>query len=343
MIGHPMAARNNTLTTKHLMQVVVTNVEISMEGILVATYRCNARCHMCNTWQYPTTPDQEMDPKYYEKFPELEFLNITGGEPFLREELEDIVKIVKPKAKRICISTNGYYTEKVVALAKKFDGDLGIRISIEGLPAANDELRGIKDGFDHGLRTLLQLKRMGMKDIGFGITISDRNSADVLELYELAKHLKVEFATAVVHNAYYFHKFDNAITKKEEVSENVRALIRELFKTKRPKNWFRAYFNHGIINYVHGGARLLPCNMGRNIFLCEPWGDIKACNVLDEVMGNIKEADFETIWNSERAEEVRAKAGKCGRNCWMIGSVSPEIKKRKLEIGKWILKNKWNY
>ncbi len=314
-----------------------------MEGILVATYRCNARCHMCNTWQYPSTPEQEMDPKYYERFPNLDFLNITGGEPFLREELEEIVRIVKPKCKRICISTNGYYTEKIVALAEKFCGDIGVRISIEGLPAANDELRGIKDGFDHGLRTLLQLKRMGMKDIGFGITISDRNSADVLELFELAKHLEVEFATAVVHNAYYFHKFDNAITKKEEVSENVRKLIRELFKTKKPKNWYRAYFNHGIINYVHGNDRLLPCNMGQDIFLCEPWGDIKPCNVLDESMGNIKEQTFEEIWTSPRAEEVRKLARNCGRNCWMIGSVSPEIKKRKFEIGKWILKNKNSY
>ncbi len=314
-----------------------------MEGILVATYRCNAKCHMCNTWQFPSTPEQEMDPSYYEKFPELEFLNITGGEPFLREELADIVTIVKKKAKRICISTNGFYTEKIVALAEKFNGELGFRISLEGLPAANDELRGIEGGFDHGLRTLLQLKKMGLKDIGFGITISDRNSADILELYELAKHLEVEFATAVVHNAYYFHKMDNEITKKEEVSENVRKLIRELFKSKKPKNWFRAYFNHGIINYVHGGERLLPCCMGEDIFLCEPWGDIKPCNVVDESMGNIKEQTFEEIRTSPRAAEVRKMARNCGKNCWMIGSVSPEIKKRKLKIGKWVLKNKGSY
>lgn len=284
-----------------------------------------------------------MDPKYYERFPRLKFLNITGGEPFLREDLEEIVNIVKPKCDRICISTNGYFTERIVALAKKFKGDIGIRISIEGLPAANDELRGIKDGFDHGLRTLLQLKRMGMKDIGFGITVSDRNAKDLLELYELAKHLKVEFATAIVHNSYYFHKFDNEITKKEEITESFTELIHELFKTKRLKNWYRAYFNHGIINYVNGGKRLLPCNMGTDVFLCEPWGDIKPCNVLDEVMGNIKEQTFEEIWASPRAEEVRNMARNCGKRCWMIGSVAPEIKKRKWYVLKWILKNKWNY
>ena len=314
-----------------------------MEGILVATYRCNARCHMCNTWQFPTSAEQEMDPKYYERFPNLEFLNITGGEPFLRQDLEEIVRIVKPKCRRICISTNGYYTERVIALAKKFNGEIGIRISLEGLPKANDELRGIPDGFDHGLRTLLQLKRMGMKDIGFGITVSDRNAKDLLELYELAKGLNLEFATAIVHNAYYFHKLDNEITKKEEVSEAFRELIRELFKTRRVKNWFRAYFNHGIINYVNGGKRLMPCEMGTDLFLCEPWGDIKACNVLDESMGNIKDSDFWTIWKSERAAEVRKLARNCGKECWMIGSVSPAMKKDKWTPIKWILKNKSSY
>lgn len=313
-----------------------------MEGILVATYRCNARCHMCNTWKFPSSVTEELDPKYYERFPHVKFLNITGGEPFLREELEDIVRIVKPKAERICISTNGYYTERVISLAEK-NRDLGFRISLEGLPAANDELRGLKDGFDHGLRTLLQLRRMGVKDIGFGITASDRNSKDILELYELAKGLNVEFATAVVHNGFYFHKADNCIEKKDEVAESFRQLIREQFKTSRPKNWFRAFFNHGVINYVYDGDRLLPCEMGRDIFLVDPFGEIYPCNVLQESMGNIKDAAFKEIWTSPRAEEVRKLARNCGRNCWMIGSVSPAIKKDKWSVIKWILRNKWSY
>lgn len=296
---------------------------------------------MCNTWKFPSEPAEELPLEYYERLPNVKFLNITGGEPFLRQELEEIVKIVKPKCERICISTNGFYTERVVKLAEK-NKDLGFRVSLEGLPAANDELRGLQDGFDHGLRTILQLKRMGLKDIGFGITVSDRNHKDLMELYELAKALKVEFATAILHNGFYFHKDDNQITKKEEVSDAFRELIREFLHTRRPKNWFRAYFNHGIINYVHGGDRLMPCEMGRDIFLLDPFGEIYPCNVLEESMGNIKDSSFEKIWTSQRAEDVRQKACNCGRNCWMIGSVSPAIKKDKWTPIKWILKNKWS-
>ena len=89
-------------------------------------------------------------------------------------------------------------------LARKFP-KIGIRISIEGLSQKNDELRGRAGGFDKGLRTLLSLREMGVKDIGFGITVSNNNSEDMLSLYRLSKALNMEFATAAFHNSYYFH------------------------------------------------------------------------------------------------------------------------------------------
>jgi len=181
-----------------------------MEAAVITTYRCNARCHMCNTWQHPTLVPEEFKPEILEKLPKLDFCNLTGGEPSLRADLEEIVKIVERKARRVVVSTNGFYTDKILALSTRHP-KLGFRISLEGLPAANAELRGLKDGFDHGLRTLLELHRAGVRDIGFGITVSDRNHQDMLELYELANAMHVEFATAAVHNSYYFHKYDNQI------------------------------------------------------------------------------------------------------------------------------------
>jgi len=60
------------------------------------------------------------------------------------------------------ISNNGFFTERIVNLCKQYP-DLGIRISTEGLQMANDEIRKIRDGFDKTLRTLLTLRRMGIK------------------------------------------------------------------------------------------------------------------------------------------------------------------------------------
>jgi MoaA/NifB/PqqE/SkfB family radical SAM enzyme len=315
-----------------------------MEAAIVTTYRCNCRCVMCNTWKTPTHVDEEFKPELLQKLPNMDFCNVTGGEPFLRDDIDEIVSILRKKSKRLVISTNGYFSDKVIDIAKK-NNDIGIRISIEGLPAANDELRGIKDGFDHGLRTLLELQRLGLKDIGFGITVSDRNAKDMLELYQLAKAMDVEFATAVVHNSYYFHKSDNRIHDQKSAIECFWELIEELLKTRKIKNWFRAYFNYGLINFIQGNPRLLPCRAGEDMFFLDPYGEIRPCNGMEECIwmesfGNLHRQNFDELWNSEKAASIRKKVVSCPKNCWMIGTASPAMKKDIITPLKWVLRNK---
>jgi len=297
-----------------------------VEGLIAVTYRCNARCVMCNIWQHPTKPAEEISPNDLQSLPHLVFANITGGEPFLRDDRDEIVAVVARKADRVVVSTNGYFTDRVLALAKRFP-KIGFRVSIEGLPAANDELRGLKDGFDHGLRTLLQLRAAGVKDIGFGITLSDRNADDLLELYELADAMGLEFASAAIHNTYYFHKFDNAFRDRERVARNLEELARRLLQTRRPKNWFRAWFNMGLANYVRGNPRLLPCNVGTDLFFIDPFGEVRPCNGMEVSMGSLKEQSFDEIWHSAAADEVRRRVAICDKQCWMIGSVASAMKR----------------
>lgn len=306
---------------------------------IIVTYRCNARCHMCNTWQHPSKKEDEIDLAVYEKLPFMNTVNITGGEPFLRDDLADVVAILKPRTNRLVISSNGYLTDKIFKLFQTHR-DIGIRISIEGLPKANDELRGIKNGFDHGLRTLLELNDMGIEDIGFGITVSDRNAKDLMELYHLAKMMGVEFATAAIHNAFYFHKMDNRFLRPDLVTEEFLRLSRELLATGKPKDWFRAYFNYGLAEYVQGNRRLLPCEMGIDSFFLDPYGEIFPCNVIERSMGNLREMSFDEIWNGPKAQIIRERTKSCPKNCWMIGSVSQQMKKYMWKPAFWIAQHK---
>jgi Fe-coproporphyrin III synthase len=313
--------------------------KISFASIIV-TYRCNAKCSMCNTWQFPSKKEEEIGRAVYEKLPFMKTVNVTGGEPFLREDIEDIVSILKSKTERLVISSNGFFTERILKLFEKYR-DIGIRVSLEGLPKANDELRGIKNGFDRGLRTLLELHQRGIKDIGFGVTVSDKNAKDLIELYHLAKMMGLEFATAAIHNAFYFHKFDNKFEHPDVAIEEYKKLIKELLRSNRVKDWFRAYFNYGLINYIKGNPRLLPCEMGYDSFFLDPYGEILPCNVIEESMGNLKEQTFDEIWNSKKASEIRGKVKSCSRNCWMIGSVSQQMKKNIMKPAIWIMKHKF--
>lgn len=307
---------------------------------LIVTYRCNAKCKMCNTWMYPSKVSDEIDVKVFEKLPKMKNVNITGGEPFLRDDLEDIVKVLKKRSSRIVISTNGFLTNRILKFASK-NKDVGIRISIEGFPSSNDFLRGLPNGFERGLTTLVELHNLGLKDIGFGITISDANSKDLLKLYHLAKIMGLEFATAAVHNSFYFHKYDNRFETPEIAIEEFKKLIKELLHSNRVKDWFRAYFNFGLINYIKGNPRLLPCEMGHDSFFLDPYGEIFPCNVMEESMGNLRERSFSGIWNSPRAEEVRKMVKNCKKNCWMIGSVAQQMEKYIWKPGFWILKHKF--
>ena len=48
------------------------------------------------------------------------------------------------------------------------------------------------------------------------------------------------------------------------------------------ESWFRARFNMGLINYIEGGRRMLPCEAGSANFFIDPFGDVFPCNGLEE-------------------------------------------------------------
>ena len=330
----------NFMKTSYHKQPLNKNSSNIRFGSIIVTYRCNARCRMCSTWRFPTKPKEEIDADVYEKLPFMNTINVTGGEPFVRDDLDDIITVLKKKTKRLVISSNGYFTERTLKLFDKHK-NIGIRISIEGLPKANDDLRGIPDGFDHGIRTLIELRHKGVKDIGFAVTVCDKNAKDMIELYHLAKMMHIEFATAAIHNSFYFHKFDNKFQQPQIAVDEFTKLINELLKSKRIKDWFRAYFNYGLLNYIKGNPRLLPCEMGRDAFFLDPLGEILPCNVINQSMGNLKEKSFNEIWNGPEAEKIRQKLKNCQKNCWMMGSVSQQMKKYISRPTVWILKHKF--
>ena len=312
-----------------------------MDGILAVTYRCNSRCTMCNTWQFPSDRRREIEPEDLKTLPSLNRLNITGGEPFLRDDLGDILDTVRSKAKRVVISTNGFATRKILEIMKD-RRDVGVRISFDGIGDTHNRVRGVPRAHGRALDSLKGLKKLGIKDLGIAVTISDQNAHDLVPLFKLACDHDVELATAILHNAYYFHKEDNVINDKTRVDAEIRKLMREYLRSFHPKDWFRAYFTKGIMEHMHGGRRELKCTMASDAFFIDPYGDIRPCNVMDYSFGNIKQKSFIDIWNSPAAAEARLRVGRCNQNCWMIGSVGHLIRRKIWVPLFWIVRNKWN-
>jgi Fe-coproporphyrin III synthase len=316
------------------------------ELAIMPTFRCNAGCQMCHIWQYPSRENDEITLEDMDKLPQgFARINIGGGEPTLRHDLLEIVDILSKKTEHLEISTNGYFTKRLVSIAQKHP-DIRIRISLEGLPKKNDDIRGLKSGFDHAMRSLLKLKELGVKDIGFAITISHRNADELVDLYHLCAYMGVEFSQCVVHNAWQFRVPDNIIEDKDKVVCEIKKFIRELLRSKRRsyflrvKDWYRAYLNRGFINFMRKDQRLLPCGAGTDIVFIDPYGEVYPCNALAESMGNIKEMNFEEMWNGSQAQQIRETVSQCTQGCWMVGTSRPAIKKNLWKPSIWLLKNK---
>ena len=62
------------------------------------------------------------------------------------------------------------------------------------------------------------------------------------------------------------------------VAENFEQLINRLLKSNSPKKWFRAYFNHGLINYIYGQKDCYHAIMSFDTFFIDPYGDVMPCN-----------------------------------------------------------------
>ena len=267
----------------------------------------------------------------------------------MRNDIEDIVRILSKKTNRLEISTNGYFYQRIERIGNKFPS-LSIRVSIEGFPKLNDDLRGMKNGFDRALRAILRLNALGIKDIGFAMTISGENCNDLLDLYSLVSAMDIEFANAIVHNSFYFHKYDNRIKNVKIVEEQLIRFIEALLQSNRKslkrrfKDWFRAYLNSGLLNHLKGNKRAIACGAGTDTFFVDPYGRVLACNGSEEplVMGDLNHQSFEEIWNSRQAVQVRNDVAQCDRNCWMTGTAVPAMRRHPWIPAFWVLKNKLN-
>lgn len=321
----------------------------TVQASIITTFRCNAKCNMCNIWKHQTPEEEELDYKLYEKMPSGLRINITGGEATLRKDIDKIFEILYPKSALLELSTNGYNTEKIVELANKYPNIL-IRVSLEGLPALNDVKRGTRNGFDHALRTMLELKKTKCKNIGFSVVISPDNYMDLLHLYELSVALDVELGNSVVHNSWYFHKEDNQIVSAEALKaheEFVKALLTSKRRglKNRLKDYGRAYFNKSIHCRLRGdkpGYRP-ACGALSDFYFIDPAGNVTPCNgSKDEwILGNIKDDSIENILNNDKAKAVAKEIAACDRNCAFIVTERHDMVRKPWKPILWILKNKW--
>lgn len=320
------------------------------DAVIAVTYRCNAQCIMCDIWKFDSVQNTELKPTDFKNLPtSLKNINISGGEPFLKSDLPDVIEVITKRCSnaRLVFSTNGLspkLLKKILPDVLKVNPDIGIRFSVDGIGDKHQEMRGVQNSFEKVMTSITVAKELGVKDIGLSYTATNANLDQLLPVYQLTQEKKINFTfCGVAHNSEiegYFTQGNKEIENLELLGQQVNILIKNHLETWNPNRLARAYYEYGIYFRELYKKRALHCGAADVLFYMDPSGNVFSCNIANKRLGNIRERDFVTIWNSTEANNSRAFAKNCPHQCWMICTVSPFLKKRPFIPLSWILVNK---
>ncbi|HEX6791980.1 MAG TPA: radical SAM protein [Candidatus Krumholzibacteria bacterium] len=314
------------------------------DAIIALTYRCDARCEMCNIWQLK--PQEFLSIDDYAGVPSsLKDINISGGEAFMRSDVVDIVKVIHAKCEnpRIVVSTNGFRTAQIVAAMEELRRtipNIGIGVSLDGIGETHNRIRGVKHAWENAMSTLKQLRERGFTNIRIGFTAMNENIGEMRQVYDLACEMGVQFTTAVAQNSdIYFSTQVNTDVKPDTLHDALGYVMKHELMSYHPKRWLRAYFESGTLVFNREKKRLLECRAGIDFFYLAPEGIVYPCLTIPSPMGDLKGTSFEDVWESEAAARVRREIAGC-EQCWMICTARSELKKNLPRALGWIAREK---
>lgn len=291
---------------------------------LVVTSRCQARCIMCHSWQAkPAREFSLKDLKLFlssSKLPYLKDISLTGGDPYLREDLVEIARLIKeyhPKIK-FYAPANGLNPEQIVEKATAINrfSPLGVCISMDGIGEVQDLIRGQPGTFEKTMETVIRMHRQDNSLLLWSFTIIPQNVEQIYKVYELSKRytesIKICFRPA--GSGFYFNTEDNQKFKLK--GKDLTLAIQQLEEiNKEYKNYWLDY----VIYFLKTSKKLIPCGAGRYSCVIMPDFDVYPCTHCPEswCLGNLRDYGYSInrLLSSSIAQEILNTRVKGCNNC----------------------------
>lgn len=349
----------------------ISGKDLPPRGIQIAVNNiCNARCKMCDIGQgnikspvYKSMKShkKEFDIKLFEKLiddvkgfkPKIMFNFL---EPLLSRNIKEFIGIAKKNGLKTHIITNGYFLEgKYKELA---DAGLdSIQISLDGPPAVNDKLRGLRNGFEkamNGIRMLSQYSESIGKRINIRITytITNHNYGQLVRFLKCLNNTK-EIDLVIFQNLYFITKrmadkynkeYKDYPSHPSSVSGeikpggvDIKVLYEQINQIKKNKHKYNFKINFiPEMNYTLENLKEYYQNETSFIHGFEKCGFLYTNNYVTTegnvmlyprcyyiVLGNIRDKSFMGIWNSPKYKALRKKFYKktppaCSRCCGVM-------------------------
>jgi len=256
---------------------------------------------------------------------------VSGGEPFLRKDLEAIVSAVYDHCSPsiINIPTNGILTDRIVQGVEKIaryckKASIVINVSIDDIGERHDSIRGIPGNYEKAVRTVNALKALGLPNLSVGIhtVLSKFNVTLIEETYKELMTLHPDsYVTEIAEEREELKTIGADITPSDDdYVKAVKFLIEKLktdcfSKIGRITRSFRIAYYKMVKRYLKEKRQIIPCYAGIASVQIAPDGNVWMCCIKAESMGNLRDADYDLrkIWFSEKAAiaRQRIKAGEC--------------------------------
>lgn len=312
-------------------------------AIIAVTLNCNSRCIMCDIWK--NRIKDELAPEEYAKLPNsLEDINITGGEPFLRRDLVEVIRNIKKAAPRarLVMNSNSSMPHRAATDLPKIriiDPNFAFRVSIDGMGKAHDDIRRIPGGFDKIMKTIEIARSAGIRDLGVSFTVIDQNVSEIPKVHEFCKKNGMEFSLTVATSSviYFGSKKGNMRPKNsQKLEEQLSTVARYHLGSLKPKEIIRGWFVGRLLNFVKNGKRALVCDAGSGFFYMDSVGNVYTCHIKPWVMGNIRKQSFEHVLQNQ----IHApKVASCNA-CWMVCTAKSVMKQRLYRVAAEALSDK---
>lgn len=305
------------------------------------TAACQSRCKTCQIGemfcQDPTRPQKDLKldeiEKIFKSMKPVYFFNMSGGEPFMRDDLPEIValacKYLKPKV--VHTPTNAILsdkiirnTEKIIHIVREYNENVPVTVkpSIDGVGDKHDEIRGVKGNFQCLLKTIDGLKGLEEKYDNFhlelGTVISNFNINDLDEIEDFVHSLGVEsYRNEVAECRTEFFNLRDQITPPADVYQRLikdfaRKIEENIGKKKklaRTTEAMRVVYYDLAGRILEEQRQIIPCYAGVSNVHINYDGGVWPCCVLgyEQEMGNLRDYgyDFQKLWHSSKASEVR--------------------------------------
>ncbi len=279
--------------------------------------------------------------KFFENLGYVYFLNISGGEPYLRDDLVEIVELamryLRPKI--VHIPTNAYLsgkiegvTRRILDVMKRYNHKIPLTVkpSVDGIGKKHDEIRGLKGNFQRLRETIQRLKKVEKDYVNFhlelGTVVSNFNINDLNEIEDwVHKQCVQSYRNEIAEQREEFFNIGEEITPSDEIYEklmvNFKKKIKESLVNKRSlariTESMRLVYYDLVVRILKEKRQVVPCFAGISNIHLNYDGDIWPCCVLGyaHTMGNIRDFnyDYDALYNSEKAKTVRnyIKEGRC--------------------------------